>query len=86
MEQPTRDRHVPALDGVRGLAILGVLMSHFIPALADAFKTPWSREMVAYAGLGSWGVDVFFVLSGFLITGILLDTRDSPDYWSSFLG
>jgi peptidoglycan/LPS O-acetylase OafA/YrhL len=78
--------HVPALDGVRGLAILGVLISHFVPALADAFGTSWARQLVGYAGPGSWGVDLFFVLSGFLITGILLDTRGSPDYWRSFFG
>ncbi|MGP0063323.1 MAG: acyltransferase family protein [Isosphaeraceae bacterium] len=86
MERVATDRHVPALDGVRGLAILAVLMSHFLPALADAFRTSWAREIVSYAGLGAWGVDLFFVLSGFLITGILLDTRDSPDYWRSFFG
>ena len=86
MDQLARDRHVPALDGVRGLAIFGVLISHFVPVLADAFGTPWARAMVAYAGLGAWGVDLFFVLSGFLITGILIETRDSPDYWRSFFG
>ena len=86
MEQVTTDRHVPALDGVRGLAILGVLMSHFVPPLADAFRTSWARALVSYAGPGAWGVDLFFVLSGFLITGILIDTRDSPDYWRSFFG
>jgi peptidoglycan/LPS O-acetylase OafA/YrhL len=86
MEQVKTDRHVPALDGVRGLAILGVLISHFVPALADAFGTTWARELVRYAGFGAWGVDLFFVLSGFLITGILLDTRESPDYWRSFFG
>ena len=71
---------------MRGLAILCVLMSHFVPALADVFGTSWSRQLVSYAGPGAWGVDVFFVLSGFLITGILLDTRKSPDYWCSFYG
>ncbi len=86
MEPFTQDRHVPALDGVRGLAIFGVLMSHFVPPLADAFRTSWARDLVSYAGPGAWGVDLFFVLSGFLITGILIDTRDSPDYWRSFFG
>ena len=86
MEQVSTDRHMPALDGVRGLAILGVLISHFVPPLATAFGTPWAREVVGYAGLGASGVDLFFVLSGFLITGILIDTRDSPDYWRSFFG
>ncbi len=60
---------VPELDGVRGLAALGVLLAHlpevvYVPAL----KHP--REL-----LGWFSVDVFFVLSGFLITRILLDDR-----------
>ena len=86
MEQATSDRHLPALDGIRGLAILGVLLAHFVPVLADKFQTPWARDLVAYAGMGAWGVDLFFVLSGFLITGILIDTRDSPDYLRNFFG
>ncbi len=86
MVQSQTPQHQPALDGVRGLAILGVLMSHFVPALADAFGTSWRARLVGYAGPGAWGVDLFFVLSGFLITGILLDTRESPDYWRSFYG
>ncbi len=86
MRQDVRGRHVPALDGVRGLAILGVLASHILPALADAFRTPWAWDTAAWTHSGASGVDLFFVLSGFLITGILLDTRDSPDYWRSFFG
>jgi peptidoglycan/LPS O-acetylase OafA/YrhL len=86
VKQTSSGHHVPALDGVRGLAILSVLLAHFVPALADAFGTSWARLIASYAGLGGCGVDLFFVLSGFLITGILLDTRESPDYWRSFFG
>jgi peptidoglycan/LPS O-acetylase OafA/YrhL len=86
VQQQSSHQHRPALDGVRGLAILSVLMSHFVPVLAEAFGTSWARQLVGYAGPGAWGVDLFFVLSGFLITGILLDTRESPDYWRSFYG
>ncbi len=86
MRDEGRDRHVPALDGVRGLAILGVMASHFLPALADVFKARWAYDAASWTNTGAWGVDLFFVLSGFLITGILLETRESPDYWRSFFG
>lgn len=70
---------MPALDGVRGLAILLVMVFHF--RAPDLPK--WAA---AAAGIGWCGVDLFFVLSGFLITGILLDTRDSarclPVFWA----
>ncbi len=56
--------HVPALDGVRGLAIILVMAFHI-----------WR---VPVTSLGWSGVDLFFVLSGFLITGILWDSRSSP--------
>ncbi len=57
-----RARYRPALDGLRGLAVLAVLMFH-----------SGSRRYVSglYPG-GRFGVDIFFVLSGFLITGLLL--------------
>src|SRR5512147_3232958 len=66
--------HIPALDGLRGLAILLVLAFHT--------NRPHSTEVLFRYG---WlGVDLFFVLSGFLITRILISSRESPNYFSSF--
>jgi peptidoglycan/LPS O-acetylase OafA/YrhL len=65
--------HKPELDGIRGLAILLVLGSHAAGLLIAHLLVP-----------GWGGVDLFFVLSGFLITGILLRTRDSTHYFRSF--
>ena len=58
---------VPELDGLRALAVLGVVFFH-----------------VKWLAPGWLGVNLFFVISGFLITGILLDTRDSPGYFRRF--
>lgn len=78
--------HVPALDGVRGLAIALVLAVHF--GVGAGFPQHWPGpvsewlERLCYVG---WiGVDVFFVLSGFLITSILLASRHRPDYFWRF--
>lgn len=70
---------IPALDGVRGIAVLLVLLSHF---LLPGFWT--SEKWFTLAQAGWLGVDMFFVLSGFLITGILLESRHNANYWSSF--
>lgn len=75
-------RHLPALDGVRGLAILLVLLHHFTPAATGGTAT--TRGLLTVLHTGWIGVDLFFVLSGFLITGILLDTRGQPGYYRNF--
>jgi peptidoglycan/LPS O-acetylase OafA/YrhL len=62
---------------VRGLAILWVVLYHCSPRLVGTF--------VHYASLWGWaGVILFFCLSGFLITSILLTTRDKPKYFHNF--
>jgi peptidoglycan/LPS O-acetylase OafA/YrhL len=74
--------HIPALDGVRAIAIVAVFAYHTIRT--NHAEGPISKVLVAL-GAGGWmGVDMFFVLSGFLITGILLDTRGAEGYFRTF--
>ena len=72
--------HVPALDGIRGVAVMLVFVSHLHMIISpDPFfieVTPWSFVNRTFKG-GFLGVDIFFVLSGFLITSILLKERSS---------
>jgi peptidoglycan/LPS O-acetylase OafA/YrhL len=83
LEAPRGTReHMVVLDGVRGVAILMVLCVHFIgdsPA-----NTALAKAMVKLANYGIWGVDLFFVLSGFLITGLLYDSKRSAHYFRDF--
>jgi peptidoglycan/LPS O-acetylase OafA/YrhL len=75
--------HVPALDGIRGLAILLILMLH----LMVSNTVTGSRVMdgvVAFLGSFWVGVDLFFVLSGFLITGILFDSLTDDGFFRKF--
>jgi peptidoglycan/LPS O-acetylase OafA/YrhL len=67
-------KRLPALDGLRGLAILMVLLSHSWGASAFNF---WPH-------IGWSGVELFFVLSGFLITSILLDAKGAASYFRTF--
>ncbi len=76
--------HIPGLDGLRGVAILLVLV-HMLNLLEAEHGMPaWVFSRISQIG---WtGVQLFFVLSGFLITGILLDTQRSKKYFSAFYG
>jgi peptidoglycan/LPS O-acetylase OafA/YrhL len=79
---PDGRRHLPVLDGVRGLAILLVLIHHFTPE--GLIRPDATFSLYRWLHLGWTGVDLFFVLSGFLITGILVDARSSPHYYRNF--
>ncbi len=81
MIQRAREGFIPALDGLRGVAIILVMLHHF----TYYRPTAGLDAMVGSVLFFFWtGVDLFFVLSGFLITGILLDTRGSERYFTSF--
>jgi peptidoglycan/LPS O-acetylase OafA/YrhL len=65
------------LDGLRAFAILPVMFSHCYPENAG---------LITFAGKAGWiGVDLFFVLSGYLITGILLKAAGQPHYYRNFI-
>ncbi|OOG53823.1 hypothetical protein B0E48_15600 [Rhodanobacter sp. C03] len=74
-------QHLAALDGLRGVAILLVLLHGFDVIQSSA---GFGHALDAVLDLGWIGVQLFFVLSGFLITGILLDSRHTPTYYKSF--
>ena len=72
---------VKELDGLRAIAILSVVAWHYLGAGDGPSSTPWRIFIV-----GRTGVDLFFVLSGYLITGILLANRGSSNYFAAFYG
>jgi peptidoglycan/LPS O-acetylase OafA/YrhL len=84
--QQSVETHIPALDGLRALAIIAVMGMHFTildPPLLQR-STVWG-DLIWRFGLSGWvGVDLFFVLSGYLITGILLDSKGGASYFRNF--
>ena len=81
-----RHGRLEVLDGVRGIAILLVMMFHFWETGVIAKPVLWEKIYSDIAGMGWIGVDLFFVLSGFLITGILYDSRKTSSYFRVFYG
>jgi len=73
---------MPVLDALRGIAILLVL-AHRFGISTDPVSLP-ARALAAVMDAGWIGVQLFFVLSGFLITGILIDTRGRQNYFRAF--
>lgn len=83
--EPILRKEMPELDTIRGLAILGVVIYHGLRFARDIsiYPSP-ERQFLSIVTVGQFGVQLFFVLSGFLITGLLLDSRSRPDYYRGF--
>lgn len=83
-ETPVIRSYMPELDSIRGIAILLVLFFHGMAPPRHLEISGPGRLLFAMSQYGWIGVNLFFVLSGFLITGILLDNKGKSDYFRRF--
>jgi peptidoglycan/LPS O-acetylase OafA/YrhL len=82
---PTSRRRVPQLDGIRGVAIVLVIWWHYVVVPNVDHPHDALTGVLSRIGLLTWsGVDLFFVLSGFLIGGILIDAKNTRRYFAPF--
>jgi len=80
-----RLHHIRELDGIRGIAALAVFFHHLCFASMAHVPPPGIRLVLYHVSrMGLYGVDLFFVLSGFLITTLLIEDRTRPAYYSNF--
>jgi peptidoglycan/LPS O-acetylase OafA/YrhL len=79
---PAPGKHIPALDGVRGFAVLLVFVFHYGGGTHSHLGPLRAFGLLNKAGWS--GVVLFFVLSGFLITGILWESFADPHWWRKF--
>lgn len=85
MTHNQRTERIPQLDGLRGIAILLVVIWHYCIAIINLNTAALPLVIIARTFSLFWsGVDLFFVLSGFLIGGILLDNQNGRFYFKTF--
>src|SRR5260370_9923392 len=77
-------RRIPPLDGLRGIAMGLVVLHHYIYQFNMPMTEFLSAILFTITEVGWSGVDLFFVLSGFLIGGILVDAKESENYYRTF--
>lgn len=72
----------PVLDGLRGLAAVAIVLFHYM--IGPAQSLHWLARATDLCGDGPLSLDTFFILSGFLIGGILLHIKNQPNYYKMF--
>jgi len=72
------------LDGLRGIAVIMVMALHIFKRANEFTQHPALYFITSLTSIGWVGVDIFFVLSGFLITSILLRTKEKENYFKNF--
>lgn len=77
-------RRIKELDGLRGIAILLVIAWHYCAVQIQPENSATLEILTRVLSVTWSGVDLFFVLSGFLIVGILVDAKGSPTYFKTF--
>jgi peptidoglycan/LPS O-acetylase OafA/YrhL len=80
----TVEERIPELDGIRGIAILVVMAFHILSHAEHFFNSPLAKFFYSITQMGWAGVDMFFVLSGYLITNILLEKKGGKHYFRNF--
>jgi peptidoglycan/LPS O-acetylase OafA/YrhL len=83
-EEVRSGTHLRELDGVRGAAVLMVVLLHAMFGIMSEGFIPARVQPILNAFFGGAGVDLFFVLSGFLIGGILIDNKGASNYFRVF--
>ncbi len=81
---PRLNARIPELDGLRGIAILLVVSFHYLNNQLVDNTDKLSKVISKVTSFGWVGVDLFFVLSGFLIGSVLITNRNSPNYFKTF--
>lgn len=84
MEVNVRAARIVELDGLRGVAIGMVFLFHFAGWMSVQYSPPVLKTLFQALSYGWAGVGLFFVLSGFLITSILLETKGQRNYFRNF--
>jgi len=79
-----KSKRIPELDGLRGIAILLVLIWHYVIDIKHPYFSDMHQNFQIFWSFSWTGVDLFFVLSGFLIGGILIDHKGSLNYFQTF--